>query len=293
MFWKRQPQSPSPSTPTTIEHYINQGRIPWSEGYKPYRNQLLQQVINDPILLDCFRSGTPLPAQYGFGVDERVIEYPWVISRLGKGSGRLLDAGSTLNYPYLMAVDAIATKQVAIMTLAPEQQFGKANISYLYGDLRDIWFKADLFEQIVCISTLEHVGLDNTRLYTSDTAFAEAQLQDYRQVLRELKRVLAPGGQLLLTVPFGKAQNFGWMQQFDATGLAEIVTTLGHDTTQQTIYQYTSQGWILSDANHCAECEYFDVHTTPTPATDRAAAARAVACLEFTKPPATPSKNPL
>jgi SAM-dependent methyltransferase len=287
MFWKRQSQpSSNPASShafTAMQQYLDNGRIPWSEGYKPYRNQLLQQVVGDPEILACFQAGKPLPENYGFGVDERVIEYPWVISHLNNSGGRLLDAGSTLNYPYLMELAPIASKQIVIMTLAPEQQFGKANISYLYGDLRDIGFKDSLFDQIVCISTLEHVGLDNTRLYTSDATFAQAELQDYRQVLRELKRVLVPGGQLFLTVPFGKAQNIGWMQQFDAAGIAEIVATLGSDTTQQTIYQYTSQGWILSDANQCSACEYFDVHTTPIPASDRAAAARAVACLEFTK----------
>lgn len=266
-----------------VERYLRNGQIPWSEGYKPYRMQKLQTAVQDQDLLTTFRNQKTLPKNYGYGLDERIIEYPWVLSRLDNDSDRLLDAGSTLNYPYLLDLPGIASKQIVIMTLAPETTTKRDNVSYLYGDLRDILLRDNTFQWIVCISTLEHVGLDNTKLYTHNADFNEESTQDYRTVMAELRRVLAPGGRLLLTVPFGRAQNFGWMQQFDQAGVAEIVAAFGAPPICETYFQYLPMGWVMSDAKACVNCEYFDVHSAKEPASDRAAAARAVACLEFTK----------
>jgi SAM-dependent methyltransferase len=272
--------SDRPKANNLIQQYIDNGRIPWSAGYKPYRIKLLQQAVTDEKLLETFRRGETLPRNYGFGIDERIVEYPWVLSRLNTQPSRLLDAGSTLNYPYLLDLPQLAPKSIIIMTLAPEHLEKRANVSYLYGDLRDIIIRDRTFESIVCISTLEHIGLDNS-IYTDDSKYQETSAEDYRQVLSELRRVLAPGGRLLLTVPFGLKQNFGWMQQFDAAGLTDIVAAFGSEPIDTTFFQYLPQGWIISDREACSQCEYYNIHSTPEPPSDRAAAARAVACLEF------------
>lgn len=272
-----------------IEVYLSGGRIPWSKGYKPYRMGLLHAAVKDPALLALFRDGSALSAGYGFGVDERIVEYPWVLARLSIAAGRLFDAGSTLNYPYLMDLPQVAPKKTVILTLAPENQEKRANISYVYDDLRALPFRDDGFDEIVCISTLEHVGLDNTRIYTSDTTFREQSTDGYGQVLRELRRVLRPGGQLLLTVPFGCAQNIGWMQQFDSAGLAEIIRCFGVAPVEKTFFRHGQGGWERVEEAACVGLEYFNVHDAKAPSPDRAAAARAVACLRFVKPvPITP-----
>jgi SAM-dependent methyltransferase len=272
-----------PQSNNSIQQYLDSGRIPWSPGYKPYRLQLLQQAITNEKLLESFSRGEALPQNYGFGIDERIVEYPWVLSRLDRHPARLLDAGSTLNYPYLLDLPQLATKSIIIMTLAPEHLEKRANVSYLYGDLRDIIIRDRIFDLVVCISTIEHIGLDNA-LYTKDSKYQENSPQDYRSALSELRRVLVPGGRLLLTVPFGLKQNFGWMQQFDDRGLTDISIAFGSEPVSTTFFQYLPQGWIISDREACSQCEYYNIHSTPEPASDRAAAARAVACLELVKP---------
>jgi hypothetical protein len=76
-----------------IKKYIIGGRKPWKKGYKDYRNIFIRKVLADQNLLDCFLHNGQLPARYGFHMDERVIEYPWVISRLDFTNSLLLDAG--------------------------------------------------------------------------------------------------------------------------------------------------------------------------------------------------------
>src|SRR5213075_2022899 len=125
-------------------------------------------------------------------------EYPWVLSRLTNGPERLLDAGSTLNYPYLLDLPIVAAKTIVILTLATAHLEARPNVSYLFDDLRDTLLRDGIFDTIVCISTLEHIGLDNTRLYTADGRYAERDLSGFRPAIVELRRMLAPDGRFLL-----------------------------------------------------------------------------------------------
>lgn len=279
-------RSAEPSRPAgddEVERYLREGRRPWSPGYKPYRNAELRRVVHDQHILEAFRAGARLPAGYGRGLDERIVEYPWVLARIPAGPGRLLDAGSTLNYPYLLDLPLLAAKRIAIVTLAPEGQVDRSNVSYRYEDLRGLALDDDAFATIVCISTLEHVGLDNTRHYAVDRRYAEADPSGFEPALRELARVLAPGGRLLLTVPFGRAEHHGWLQQFDADGLAAFGDAFGRPTAEVAFYRYHGGGWQVATAEECAASAYYDVHAGGPAPPDGAAAARAVACLAFVK----------
>src|SRR5262252_8542569 len=59
-----------------LEHFLRNGRIPWSVGYHTYHRQLITETLASDAVLDLFRSGKPLPFGYGSGVDERCIEFP-------------------------------------------------------------------------------------------------------------------------------------------------------------------------------------------------------------------------
>jgi hypothetical protein len=266
-----------------IRKYIDGGRIPWSDGYKPYRLTILKHAITSPEILDIFRCKEKLPPEWGYGIDERIVEYPWLLSRLDKRKGVLLDAGSTLNFSYLLDHSVLSDKTILIMTLAPEHFEKRANVSYLFGDLRDMLIRDQSCDWIVCISTLEHIGMDNTQIYTKDNRFRESNSQSYTLALREMMRVLKPKGHLYITVPFGKYQDLGWLQQFDIAGIRHVKDSIEMTCIEEIYFHYTIEGWKLSGPDSCREAEYFDVHSAPGPASDRASAARAVACLEFVK----------
>jgi hypothetical protein len=80
--------APTPSSEDLVGQYLAGGRIPWSPGYAVYRNRELERVVQDEPLLARFRDGRPLPPAYGLGLDERIVEYPWVIAHLPAGPGR-------------------------------------------------------------------------------------------------------------------------------------------------------------------------------------------------------------
>ena len=85
--------------------YLCRGRLPLTLGYRQYRNQYLRKVLGNDELLNLFNTGRELPGGFGARLDERFVEYPWMLSRLAryKYNLRILDAGSTFNYEEIRA----------------------------------------------------------------------------------------------------------------------------------------------------------------------------------------------
>src|SRR5215213_10351041 len=144
--------------------YLLTGKRPWSRGYGEYRLKELRRVLDSGDF-----NAEALPHGYGFRLDERIIEYPWLLSRLPRGSGALLDAGSVLNHDFLLLRETLREKRMFISTLAPEPiSYNEYRISYVYEDLRASCFRDSYFDWIISLSTIEHIGMDNTLLYTED-----------------------------------------------------------------------------------------------------------------------------
>lgn len=226
-------------------------------GYLECRDEAVTAAIGDARLLDTFANAGPLPARYGFRFDERLVEYPWLLSRLRGRSGRLLDAGSTLNWRHVLSADVLRPFHIDIVTLGPEPRcFWDRGVSYLFDDIRRLPFMDGLYDVVVCASTLEHVGADNT-VFTSGRVASEWSPASYREAVDELRRVTKPGGRILFTVPFGEYLARGWFQQFDLTRLRDISARVRPSRVEETFYRYVvGEGWVLSDAQSCARCRY-------------------------------------
>jgi SAM-dependent methyltransferase len=272
-----------PTVDDKIARYLAEGRIPWGLGYAEYRTRYVERLVTDERLLEMFRKGEPLPRGHGERLDERVVEYPWVLSRARDWGPRVLDAGSTLNFAEFLGHPALEGREIIVYNLVHDWMARRTRVSYIAGDLRDMVLRDDVVDVVVCISTLEHIGFDNTLLYTQDRRYREQRPTDYQRALREFRRVLRLGGRLLLTVPFGKPGHHGWFQQFDGEGLEQIVRTFAGAVHEIAYFKYEPTGWRRASPEACAACEYFDVHAKRSPDPDYAAAARAVACLDLTK----------
>lgn len=215
-------------------------------------------------------------------MDERVVEFPWFLEKLPKGKQRLLDAGSTLNHDLILQHLPLDRLRLFISTLAPEEHcYWKRGISYVFEDLRDLSFKDGFFDCVASLSTLEHVGMDNS-LYVPDAQFRESASKDHLKVLAQFRRVLRPGGTLLVTVPYGRENHHGWFQQFGRRMLAELVAGFGPAMTDIRFFRYRPDGWNEASQEECDDASYFDIRRGQPLDADRAAAARAVACLCLT-----------
>lgn len=258
--------------------YVVRGRKPFTTGYEVYKERRIAEILSagafDP---------ERLPPGYGLRLDERIVEYPWLLSRLPGGPGTLLDAGSVLNFEYLLAHPVLRTKRMFISTLAPERpwQRSRPNVSYVYEDLRESCFRDSYFDWVVSLSTLEHVGMDNTVFYTADRARKEHDRRAYLQVVEELRRVLKPGGVLYASMPFGRASDHGWLQVFDAAMVEALLEAFAPVSYAERHFRYERDGWRVSSREASRDATYFDYRRSKRHDDDYAAAARAVVCLEL------------
>jgi SAM-dependent methyltransferase len=262
-----------------ISFYIT-GMKPWTRGYAEYKNKKLKQVLqNNPFHQE------KLPIDYGFRIDERIVEYPWFLSRLPEQlSGNLLDAGSVLNFEPILKQRAVINKKIFISTLAPEEScYWRSGVSYVFEDLRDSCFKDHYFDWIASLSTIEHIGLDNTMLYTSDTTKNEAEAMSFLAAIKEYKRVLKVGGTLYLSFPFGVHENHGWFQIFNSKMLDQVIDAFCPSEIKEFHFKYEPTGWRVSSREESKDATYFDIHTQENYGEDFAAASRAIVCLEMVK----------
>jgi len=259
-------------------HYPSPG-YPFSGRYVRNHRRFLTSLLNDTTLVERIGKGD-VPAGYGVGYDERVVEYPWVISQAP--FGRLLDAGSVLNHAHILPRFQPHADDLTVVTLAPEaRSFPERKVSYVYADLRELPFRDAAFDTVISVSTLEHVGMDNTRYGTAGTETSDPRAETASAVA-ELRRVLRPGGRLLITVPYGVRESFGWLRQLDAEDIRDLVHGAEPRESRVDVYSYSRAGWATADLESAAGARYGVVGANDHLATgDRAAAARAVACVRL------------
>lgn len=267
------------------ENFYKNGQIPWSEGYAAHKEQSINKSISDDVILDGFWKNK-MPDNYGFRLDERIVEYPWIFANLKKSKTIFLDAGSTFNFDYLLNNELIENKDKYIYTFYPEDKnFNHKKISYVYGDLRDLPFRDDFFEEIVCQSTIEHIDMDNS-IYGYDLKstldIVASKSYEYLKVVKELLRVLKNDGQLLITFPYGKFENHGFFQQFDDEMVSRITNEMKDlGSCELTFFKYLPDGWIFTSQEECNDSESFNPHTQIGKKDDFAAHSRAICCVKF------------
>lgn len=187
--------------------------------------------------LDIFK----LPYEpFGEGDTERCIEIPWAMS-VYSGETQVLDVGYanaedryieqilSLNIPELHGTDIVEKKVEGFIKHV--------------GDIRETAFPNDFFDLVYCISTIEHIGRDNT-IY--DNKYCENdELGDIR-ALKEIYRITKNGGRIVLTVPFGKYHNYGWFIHYDGKRWNQLLSCVNVKIIREDFFVY-KDGWKNCD----------------------------------------------
>jgi SAM-dependent methyltransferase len=167
---------------------------------------------------------------------ERVVEMPWVLSRY-RGERTILDVGYAYALDvYLAGLLSLPAEAVHGIDLA---EAPIPSMRRVRADIRQTPYRDASFDLVLCVSTLEHIGRDNTRYGIR---------QEYRpggdaETLREISRILAPGGRLLVTVPFGRRGDHGWFVQYDLEAWQDLLAGTPLQVEEQEIFRLTRSGW--------------------------------------------------
>lgn len=132
-------------------------------------------------------------------VHSRCIEYPFAASNIGDAK-IILDVGSAkadrfwISWLDSLNIDVYATDY-------DELTYPVHNIKFYKSDVRTLGFQENTFDKIIAVSVLEHIGLDRPQVVSK--AKPETMGDGDLEAFRELLRVLKPGGEIIMTLPFG------------------------------------------------------------------------------------------
>ena len=168
--------------------------------------------------------------------DERPVEIRWCLARYD-GEPRVLDVGYAFAEPaYLAGLAGLGASELVGVDLAEAEVPG---LRPVVADVRELPFEDGSFDLALCISTLEHVGRDND-VYSVDAPREEAGDE---AALHELRRVLAPGGRLLVSVPTGAAEDQGWQVQRTPDEWVAGFERAGFVVFEDELYLHAPDGW--------------------------------------------------
>ncbi len=185
---------------------------------------------------------------------ERVVEYPFVLRALPDPPLRVLDLGA---YEDLLAMHLASLGYEVVARDLRGYPFEHENLAV---DRRDVFDGVEpaSFDAVVSVSTIEHVGLASANGVVDD--------EGDRRCVEILLRAVRPGGVLVATVLFGRAQTLPGFRVYDPVRLDR--TFPGSDVT---VFQKDSAfgTWRAVPPEAAADAE-LDSGVAPV---------RAVACL--------------
>jgi hypothetical protein len=166
------------------------------------------------------------------GTDERPIEIPWCLARYG-GEARLLDVGYAYAEPaYLAGLVQLGAPELTGVDLVETEVPGLRSVT---ADLRALPFEDGAFDVAIAISTLEHVGRDNTQY-----GLGSEEGDSLDAALRELCRVT---GRLLVTVPTGDGEVLPEQAVFTPAEWLEHFERAGFLVWEDELYELGTDGW--------------------------------------------------
>ncbi len=204
-----------------------------------------------------FPASVTLPRPCGENLPERVVEL--LLARLSYWPGAaVLDVGhaNSMACHRDMVRSLPNPRNITGIDMAePVYDVGELYAASVRRDICDTEFLDDTFDLVWCISSLEHIGMDNSGYGEprSDDAAAD-------RALAEMMRITRPGGFILVTVPYGKFENHGWFRNFDEETLQDLLEVVRPQATVHELYFGHSHGggWSRFDAEELKGTGYLD-----------------------------------
>lgn len=182
---------------------------------------------------------------YGKGLPERVVEI--LLARLLYTPGKnILDVGyAGAMQCHLDMLSALPTRKylTGVDIVSPTSKIERYYEDVTEEDICATKFISNSFDLIWCISTLEHLT------YNRDTA-----------AIKEMFRILVPGGKILITVPYGQFEDMGTQliyNEYRWQVLLNNVSSMSH--IREFYFHHTNRdGWHESQPEELIYTGYAD-----------------------------------
>ena len=206
----------------------------------------------------------------GNAYDDRMIEYPYFAAWLMQRQTGLdiLDVGCVLNHRLIANFLLERCNRVWLCNPSVEYKLYIRNpVFYHVATLERSFPGGEQFQLVTCLSTIEHIGYDNSHYGSDDPPrYHRPAAEPLLNSLAKLSRLVAKGGSLLISVPFGYREALVHpatfkiaSQVFDYPALLQGKEVLGQGGVDCEIETFaaTDNGWISTDPRH-VDARYAD-----------------------------------
>ncbi len=211
----------------SVAHLLNYAQS--HRGFAAQRNLW----FNPPISLAYEPGGVKLVE-----VNERLAEIPHAYRALGRltPEASVLDVGATESTLALSL--AVLGYDVTAIDIRP-YPLTHPHLKTVVGAIED-WDAVGEFDAVLCLSTIEHIGLRAYGAEPKDGADVAA--------VRRMRELTKPGGTLVLTTRFGKAREDEFQRTYDRRQLDVLLEGWSVDE-MAVVRREDATTWVLADDN--------------------------------------------
>lgn len=202
-----------------------------------------------------------LPDNYGKGLPERVVEI-FLLLLTYESSSIILDIGyanSMSCHLKVIRAQKGLKNVIGIDITKPTFNCRPYYNHTVVGDITKAPFTNESFKRIWCISALEHFGMDNSGY---SQKYNKIENMDFL-ALKEMLRLLAKDGILLITVPYGKYEDNIWFRNYDKKRwqhLLDIARSKGK--VYEHYFKHSHNGWSIAQPHELDNTGYYDQHNS-------------------------------
>ena len=172
---------------------------------------------------------------------ERSVEIPWCLARIGNAR-KVLDVGcAESSYLELLGhLEWYGVDSRDPLVRVPE------NFHFIKGDITQDILPHNSFDLVICISTLEHIGLEAYGMKTVRNGD--------RLALDVMLGSLRDNGRLLITVPFGRRATHHWLRVYDKGEWRRL--TKGVKITEESYFKWNGRRYESCSMSMLADTDY-------------------------------------
>jgi SAM-dependent methyltransferase len=202
-------------------------------------------------LLRVITSFFPLELRKKFSnlvMSSRIVEEPFVLQNIGLERGsKILDIGCA--YSKISLELASLGYQLTGIDLN-DYPYTHPNFRFLKGNFLENKFLDSSLDGVIALSTLEHIGID---------CYGGPLLEEGdKKAVKEIYRILKPGGKFILTLPFGKRKIMPGQRVYDMESLDDLLNDFARE--KEEFYEYNNDAWLPQKRELIATIDFSEKH---------------------------------